>query len=182
MRKLSLLILLLASWVGCFAQIQPLNFDENGGFSRVIETNANAKQIFQYCRAFLFNNIKNYKEAVLIEDSNANRIKINYCFRFLEDAQPLASQKAYIDAYELSKLTVDCKDNKFRVMVEDPVFNYKLYGANMLIDSRTDAEYWLIKGLVLSQEHFRETRSDEYLRIILHMKDYIEQQIKNEDW
>lgn len=182
MKRVLLIMLLVSSWISCFAQIQPIAFDENGGFSRIIEVKATAKQAYQYCRAYLANNIKDYQMAVQIEDANANRIQINYRFRFMEDAQPLASQRTYFDAYETSKLTVDCKDNKIRIKVENPVYDYKIYGAGMLVDSRTDAEYWLINGMVEDKSHFQTTRSDEYLRIILGMKHYIEQQVKDEDW
>lgn len=182
MKKLILLILLLVNWIGCFAQIQPITFDENGEFSRVVEVKATAKQAFQYSRAFLSNKIKDYQKAVQFEDANTYRIQLNYQFRFIEEVQSLASQKTYIDAYESSKLTVDCKDNKIRIKVETPIYNYKLYGSNMLIDSRTNAEFWMVSGLVQDTKHFQETRSDEYLRIILGMKQYIEQQVKDEDW
>ena len=183
MKKVSFIILLLACWGGCFAQIPPIDFDENGEFSRVVEVKAIAKQAFQYCRDYLSNQIKEYKRAVQIEDANANKIQVNFQFRFIEDVQPLApSTKAYYDAYELSKLSVDCKDNKIRIKVEGPIYNYNLYAANMLIDSRKNAEYWLVNGMVLDKKHFQTTRSNEYLRMILGMKHYIEQQVKNEDW
>lgn len=183
MKKVSLIILLLACWVVSFAQTQPIEFDENGEFSRIVEVKVTAQQAFQYCRAFLSNKIKDYQRAVQIEDANTNRIQVNYQFRFMEDAQPLApSTKAYYDASELSKLTVDCKDNKIRIKVENPTYNYNYYAANMLIDSRTNAEYWLVNGMVLDKKHFQTTRSNEYLWIILGMKQYIEQQVKDENW
>ena len=87
MKKVSLIILLLACW-GCgFAQTQPIEFDENGAFSKVVEVKVTAKQAFQYCRAFLSNKIKDYQRAVQIEDASINKIQVNYQFRFLEDAQ-----------------------------------------------------------------------------------------------
>ena len=51
----------------------------------------------------------------------------------------------------------------------------------MLIDSRNNAEYWLVNGMVLNKQHFQVTRSNKYLWIIYGMKQYIEQQVKNED-
>ena len=183
MKKVLLSTLLLICWMGCFAQIQPIEFDENGEFIRVIEVKATAQQAFQYCRAYLSNQLKEYQRAVQIEDANAKKIQVNFQFRFIEDVQPLApSTKAYYDAYELSKLSVDCKDNKIRIKVESPAYNYSLYAANMFIDSRENVEYWLVYGMVLDKKHFQTTRSNEYLRIILGMKLYIEQQVKNEDW
>lgn len=183
MKKLMLVTLLTICWGNAFAQIEPIEFDDNGGFSRVIEVKATAIQAFQYCRTFLSNKIKDYQRAVQIEDANTNKIQINYKFEFLEDAQSSSSSiKAYFDAYETAKLSVDCKDNKIRIMVESPFYNYKLYAANMLINSRNNEEYWLFNGLVLDKKHFKTTRSNEYLWIILGMKQYIEQQVKNEDW
>lgn len=183
MKKVLLIFLLLANWIGCFAQIQPIAFDDNGEFSRIVEVNATAKQAFQYCRAFLSSKIKDYQSAVQIEDGNTNRIQVNYKFRFIEDGQALdSSTKSYIDGNELSKLTVDCKDNKIRVKVENPIYNYNFYAGDFLIDSRTNAEYWLVNGMVLDKKHFQKTRSDQYLWIILGMKQYIDQQVKDEDW
>lgn len=183
MKKVSLVILLLTCWIGCFAQTQPIEFDENGEFSRIVEVKVTAQQAFQYCRTYLSKQIKEYQRAVQIEDANTNKLLVNYQFRFIEDAQPLApSTRSYYDAYELSKLSVDCKDNKIRIKVENPVYNYKFYAANMLMDSGTNAEYWLVNGMVLDKKHFQTTRSNEYLRIILGMKLYIEEQVKNEDW
>lgn len=183
MKKYSLIILLLICSGICFAQSSPIEFDENGEFSRIVEVKATAQQAFQYCRAYLSNQIIDYQRAVQIEDANTNKIQVNFQFRFIETVQPLApSTKAYYDAYELSKLSVDCKDNKIRIKVENPVYDYKLYAANMFIDSRKNADYWLINGMVLDKKHFQNTRSDEYLRIILGMKLYIEQQVKDENW
>ena len=183
MKKLMLVTLLTICWANVFGQIEPIEFDENGGFSRVIEVKATAKQAFQYCRTFLSNKIKEYQRAVQIEDANINKIQVNYKYHFLEDAQsPSSSIKAYFDAYESSKLSVDCKDNKIRIMVESPFFKYNLYAAKMLINSRNNEEYWLFNGLVLDKKHFQTTRSIEYLLIILGMKQYIEKEVKNEDW
>lgn len=77
---------------------------------------------------------------------------------------------------------VDCKDNKIRIKVENPVYNYNFYAANRLFDSKQNAEYWLVSGMVLDKNHFQTMRSNEYLRIILGLKLYIEEQVKNEDW
>ena len=183
MKKVSLVILGLICWIGCFAQTEPIVFDNNGEFSRVVEVKSTAKQAFQYCRSFLSSKIKDYQRAVQTEDPNTNRIQVNYQFRFIEDAQPLApSTKSYYDAYEVSKLTVDCKDNKIRIKVENPVYNYNFYAANRLFDSKQNAEYWLVSGMVLDKNHFQTMRSNEYLRIILGLKLYIEEQVKNDDW
>lgn len=183
MRRVSLLSLLLICWVGSFAQTQSIQFDENGEFSQVIEVKATAKQAFQFCRSYLSSKIKDYQRAVQIEDATICKIQVKYQFRFLEDAESLyPNTKSYYDAYELSKLTVDCKDNKIRVMVESPTYNYKFYAGNMLIDSRDNAEYWLVSGMVLNKQHFQVTRSNEYLWIIYGMKQYIEEQVKKEDW
>lgn len=183
MKRVSLIFLQLLCWVSCFAQTQPIQFDENGGFSRIMEVRATAKQAFQFCRSYLSSKIKDYQKAVQIEDATINKIKINYNFRFVEEAVSLyPNTKSYYDAYEFSKLTVDCKDNKIRVMLESPTYNYKFYGGNMLIDSRNNAEYWLVSGMVADKKHFQTTRSNEYLWLILGMKLYIEEQVKNEDW
>lgn len=183
MKNVLLLFLLLVFKVGSFAQTKPIQFDENGEFSQIIEVKATAKQAFQFCRSFLSSKIKDYQRAVQIEDATMNKIQVNYRFRFLEDAESLyPNTKSYYDAYELSKLTVDCKDNKIRIMVESPTYNYKFYAGNMLIDTRNNAEYWLVSGMVLNKQHFQVTRSNEYLWIIYGMKQYIEQQVKNEDW
>lgn len=183
MKHTPLVFLLLICWVGCFAQDQSIEFDVNGEFCQVIEVKATAQQAFQYCRTYLSKQIKEYQRAVQIEDANTNKILVNFKFRFIEDAQPLApSTKSYYDAYELSKLSVDCKDNKIRIKVENPTYNYNFYAANMLMDSGTNADYWLVNGMVLDKNHFKTIRSNEYLRLILGMKLYIEQQVKDEDW
>ena len=183
MKKVIILTILLICWVGIYAQTKPIQFDENGEFSQIIEVNATAKQAFQFCRSFLSSKIEDYQRAVQIEDATINKIQVNYRFRFIEDAESLyPNTKSYYDAYELSKLTIDCKDNKIRIMVENPTYNYKFYGGNMLIDSRNNAEYWLVNGMVLNKQHFQVTRSNKYLWIIYGMKQYIEQQVKNEDW
>ena len=85
MKKVSLVILGLICWIGCFAQTEPIVFDNNGEFSRVVEVKSTAKQAFQYCRSFLSSKIKDYQRAVQIEDPNTNRIQVNYQFRFIED-------------------------------------------------------------------------------------------------
>ena len=118
MKKVIILTILLICWVGIYAQTKPIQFDENGEFSQIIEVNATAKQTFQFCRSFLSSKIEDYQRAVQIEDATINKIQVNYRFRFIEDAESLyPNTKSYYDAYELSKLTVDCKDNKIRIMV-----------------------------------------------------------------
>lgn len=181
--KKVLLFLLLVCRVACFAQTEQIKFDENGGFSQIVEVKATAKQAFQFCRSYLSSKLKDYQRAVQIEDANINKIQVNYEFRFMEDVESLyPNTKSYYDACELSKLTVDCKDNKIRIMVESPTYNFKIYAGNMLIDSRNNAEYWLVSGMVQNKQHFQTTRSNEYLWIIYGIKQYIEQQVKNEDW
>lgn len=172
--------------MGCVimqAQTQPIQFDQDGCFSRVIEVKASAKQAFQYSRAFLSSFIKDYQRSVQIEDANVNKIQVNYQFRFMENTKPLSpSVTSYFDAVETGKFTVDCKDNKIRVKLENPTYVYDLIAGSMKLDSHKFGEYWMVSGMVQDKKHFQDMRSNEYLRVILHLMLYINKQVEDEDF
>ena len=114
MKRFFSICLLAMTWVCVNAQVSypPIEFDEEGGFSKVVEVKATAKQSFQYSRAFLSKRIKDYNKAVQVEDADAGKIQVNDQMFFMEDSKPLksdqATDKRHIAGYELYKITIDC--------------------------------------------------------------------------
>lgn len=187
MKQLLSIIFFLCIGVVCAnAQNEPIEFDENGGFSKVVEVKATAKQAFQYSRAYLSKRIKDYNKAVQVEDAEANKIQVNDQIFFKEDALPLESNKPdtkyFFFGNEFYKMTIDCKDNKIRIKVENPTYNYNPYLDDNKLSPYTNTQYNLILRLISDKKHFLNMRSYRFNTIINELVKYIEDQVKEEDF
>lgn len=182
MKKVIFVVLLLICWTNVFSQNDSIVFDDKGEFSRVVVVKASAKQAFQYSRAFLSNKIKEYQKAVQFEDAEAYKIQVNTQFFFKENAKAMPSGQPVFTGYELFKFSVDCKDNKIRVKIENPTYNYDLSVGNMKFDSRKNQPYFLVLSGVADKQHFLDSRSSYYRYFINSLVKYIEKQVSEEDF
>ena len=182
MKKVMLVALLLICWANVFAQNDSIQFDDEGGFSRVVEVKATAKQAFQYTREFFSNKIKDYQKAVQIEDAEINKIQVNNQFWFEESAKPVRGTSCKYIGFELYKITIDCKDSKIRAKVEKPTYNYDLYAGNMKFDTRKSQPYILVCNFVANKENFLNKRAAYYISFINDLVKYIEKQVSEEDF
>ena len=188
MKRLFSICLLAMAWICVNAQVSypPIEFDEEGGFSKVVEVKATAKQAFQYSRAFLSKRIKEYNKAVQVEDADAGKIQVNDQMFFKEDAQPQnndqPTDKRYIALQEHYKITIDCKDNKIRVKVENPTYSITSYLNDHRLLSLPNEKYKYATLGMADKEHFFKQRSFSYSRMIDNLVKYIEEQVKEEDF
>ena len=176
------------AWICVNAQVSypPIEFDEEGGFSKVVEVKATAKQAFQYSRAFLSKRIKEYNKAVQVEDTDAGKIQVNDQMFILENSKPGDSDKEtdkrHVAGYELYKMTIDCKDSKIRVKVEDPTYNLTSYFNDNRLNYYPNVKYRYISIYIADKEHFLKMRSFKYSDMIDKLVKYIEEQVKEEDF
>lgn len=183
MKKLMSLVLLMMCWTNIFSQSEPIEFDREGGFSRVVEVKANAKQAFQYSRAFLSKRISNYQKAVQFEDAEANKLQVLDKYLFLEPGRVSGQDTTFYRGYEFGKITIDCKDDKIRIKLESPTYDYDTYiGRVKINNSIKDEKFTLMNALVLNREHFAKKRSNHYLALIQDLVKYIKKQVEDEDF
>lgn len=188
MKRFFSICLLAMTWVCVNAQVSypPIEFDEEGGFSKVVEVKATAKQAFQYSRAFLSKRIKDYNKAVQVEDADAGKIQVNDQMFFMEDSKPLkfdqATDKRHIAGYELYKITIDCKDTKIRIKIENPTYNITSYLNDVKLNYYPNTKYKYIGIDILDMEHFLKMRSFRFSDMIDKLVKYIDEQVKEEDF
>lgn len=100
-----------------------------GEFSRVVNVKGTAKQIFQYSKSFFATKISNYQKAVQFEDASTNKIQLRTSYSF-ETTGRLYNFKNHVEIEHNFNLTLECKQNKFRISIEKPLFDYRVIHDN----------------------------------------------------
>ena len=100
-----------------------------GEFSRVVNVKGTPKQIFQYSKSFFATKISNYQNAVQFEDASTNKIQLRTSYSF-ETIGRLYNFKNHVEIDHNFNLILECKQNKFRISIEKPLYDYRVISDN----------------------------------------------------
>ena len=187
----NLLITLLFTLIGITTYAQDsIRIDENGGFSQVITTKITAKKEYTYARSYFIGKINNYQSAVQIEDVENGKIVLKANKEFQTISDKLMGKPINYDGIEKFNITIDCKDNRFRIKVDAVRFTYDGFismvsnGGNLKqrakIFSHENEDYRLFIPQINNPEAFNKKRKEFFCRLVADLKGYMEQQA-NED-
>lgn len=96
-----------------------------GEFSRVVNVKGTPKQIFQYSKSFFATKISNYQKAVQFEDASTNKLQLRTSYSFVTSFRGYNFPN-HVEVEENFNLILDCKQNKFRISIEKPTFDYRV--------------------------------------------------------
>ena len=107
-----------------------------GEFSRVVNVKGTAKQIFQYSKSFFATKISNYQKAVQFEDASTNKLQLRASYSFETSFRGYKFAN-HVEVEENFNLILECKQNKFRISIEKPLFDHRVI---------SDDPHWAHKG------------------------------------
>lgn len=121
--KRTLIFILLSSLV-LSVKGQGLTFDENGETEKVVETSSTAKESYQYIKMYFVKNLPNYKEELIEDDST----RCHYAVRVAHESPQIPykrSESLDMDQFakEYATLVFDCKDKRFRIRIENILYD-----------------------------------------------------------
>lgn len=174
------------------AQVIPdsIHFDENGEFSIVVHTKADARQIFLYSQAYFRAEDAVMKSKIELVDSVAKKVQV--ATTIAGDDFPIvmsAGKVSQMFTTEHFLLTITAKDGRFRVRNERCNFEYDTYVGNTKLGHEQNRLYMAhvgmgekYSGIKDFMDVFCKNRAKRYAERINQMVAYIEKQIADDDF
>lgn len=162
-----------------------IDWNGKGEFSRVVNVKGTPKQLFQYSKSFFSTKIRNFQRALQFEDASTYKLQLNSSYSFETPGQVLKSTVHHLEVNEDFNLTLDCKQGKFRISIENPRFDYRVVaddGHGYRGDLNTGNEWIIILAFSKDPIQLKKNRSAFYNNMIEELTNYIKQKIKDENF
>ena len=191
-RLLFLMLSLLA--LTARAQVSPdsIEFNEKGEFSIVVPTIADARQTFLYSKAFFVARNQTHKTKIVTSDSVSYKLQVSGTIAGDNLTVSMPSGKIqYRNTVENFLLSITAKDQRFRVKIESPTYDfdqYDQYGLTKISHETARAFTFHIGfaeemgGQVGITKTVNKNRAVRYAELINEMLEYIKTQIEDDDF
>lgn len=192
MKRLVSLIVMAICCLSMSAQVNPdsIKFDDQGEFSIVVPTKANARQIFLYSQAYFRSNDPVLKTKIELTDSVSHKVQVHTSFA--GDDFNLTINSGTVNQMFTTEhvlLTVIAKDNRFKVKVERSNFEYDSYILGRKMGHEVNRPYFghvgmgeKFSGVENLKATINKNRAKRFADRINKMVEYIENQIADEDF